>query len=282
MAIRPTNGVDVKSKEFLLRRIRQVADGGKAALIVSDELDHLKVCDRLVVMFQGRAVAEFDRGWRRAGGRCHGGGGRPGRDLRHRRARLRRRSARRPRRSPVRRHRRARKSDSSSRRPSCIVTLGRLTVLRGLKVALSEGQSIVELQSSFAYLGKASWLGVPAAIWICVVLFALGGGAPAWLRHGRALYASGGNAEAARTAGIRVDRIVWAELILGSVPTAFAGILYSGHSGSISAAQGSGWIFQVFAATVIGGVSLNGGRGSIFGAITGVLTLQLVVGAAEG
>ncbi|MEV0239868.1 ABC transporter permease [Streptomyces sp. NPDC050674] len=158
-----------------------------------------------------------------------------------------------------------------------IVTLGGLTMLRGLQVALSEGQSIVDLPSSFTYLGKASWLGVPAAIWICAVLFAAGGSALAWLRHGRALYAIGGNAEAARTAGIRVDRIVWAVLILGSLLAAFAGILYSGHYGSISATQGSGWIFQVFAATVIGGVSLNGGKGSVFGALTGVLTLQLVV-----
>ncbi|WP_037683707.1 ABC transporter permease [Streptomyces griseus] len=158
-----------------------------------------------------------------------------------------------------------------------IVTLGALTMLRGLQVALSEGQSIVDLPSSFTYLGKASWFGVPAAIWICAVLFAAGGSALAWLRHGRALYAIGGNAEAARTAGIRVDRIVWAVLILGSLLAAFAGILYSGHYGSISATQGSGWIFQVFAATVIGGVSLNGGKGSVFGALTGVLTLQLVV-----
>jgi simple sugar transport system ATP-binding protein len=64
VAIRPTNGVDVKSKEFLLDRIRQVADGGRAVLMVSDELDDLKVCDRLVVMFHGRVVAEFDRGWK--------------------------------------------------------------------------------------------------------------------------------------------------------------------------------------------------------------------------
>jgi len=63
VAIRPTNGVDIKSKEFLLGTIRRVADGGKAAVIVSDELDDLKVCDRVVVMFHGRAVAEFDRGW---------------------------------------------------------------------------------------------------------------------------------------------------------------------------------------------------------------------------
>jgi len=63
VAIRPTNGVDIKSKEFLLGRIRQVADAGKAALVVSDELDDLRMCDRVVVMFHGRTVAEFDHGW---------------------------------------------------------------------------------------------------------------------------------------------------------------------------------------------------------------------------
>ncbi|WP_406387318.1 ABC transporter permease [Streptomyces sp. NBC_00887] len=158
-----------------------------------------------------------------------------------------------------------------------IVTLGGLTLLRGLQIAISEGQSIVNVPRSFSYLGSATWLGVPAAVWICTVLFAIGGSTLAWLRHGRALYAIGGNAEAARAAGIRVDRLVWAVLIIGSLLAAFAGILYTGHYGSISADQGSGWIFQVFAATVIGGVSLNGGRGTLFGALTGVLTLQLVV-----
>jgi simple sugar transport system permease protein len=158
-----------------------------------------------------------------------------------------------------------------------IVTLGALTMLRGLQIAVSSGQSIVELPSSFTYLGRSSWLGAPAAIWICALLFLIGGSALAWLRHGRALYAIGGNAEAARTAGIRVDRITWIVLILAGLLAAFAGVLYTGHYGSISATQGSGWIFQVFAATVIGGVSLNGGRGTLFGALTGVLTLQLVV-----
>ncbi|MFF9542558.1 sugar ABC transporter ATP-binding protein [Streptomyces albidoflavus] len=64
VAIRPTNGVDVRSKEFLLRRIRQATDDGRAALIVSDELEDLRVCDRVVVMFHGRVVAEFTHGWR--------------------------------------------------------------------------------------------------------------------------------------------------------------------------------------------------------------------------
>ncbi|WP_405667511.1 ABC transporter permease [Streptomyces sp. NBC_01166] len=158
-----------------------------------------------------------------------------------------------------------------------IVTLGALTMLRGLHIAVSEGQSIVDLPPSFTYLGQTSWLGVPAAVWITGLLFAAGGAALSWLRHGRALYAIGGNPEAARTAGIRVDRIVCVVLILAGVLAALAGILYTGHYGSVSANQGSGWIFQVFAATVIGGVSLNGGKGTLLGALTGVLTLQLVV-----
>ncbi|MFG2289031.1 ABC transporter permease [Streptomyces sp. NPDC048595] len=158
-----------------------------------------------------------------------------------------------------------------------IATLGMLTMLRGLQVGISEGRSIGDVPESFAYLGKADWLGVPAAVWICLALFALGGAALGYLRHGRALYAIGGNPEAARAAGVRVDRITWIVLAVGGVLAAFAGILYTGHYGAVSASQGNGWIFQVFAAAVIGGISLKGGRGTLFGALTGVLTLQLVI-----
>lgn len=63
VAIRPTNGVDVKSKEALLGTVREVADAGRSALIVSDELDDLRACDRVLAMFHGRVVAEFAPGW---------------------------------------------------------------------------------------------------------------------------------------------------------------------------------------------------------------------------
>ncbi|MFF2813087.1 sugar ABC transporter ATP-binding protein [Streptomyces sp. NPDC058000] len=66
VAVRPTNGVDVRSKEALLGVVRQVADGGRGALIVSDELADLRVCDRVVAVFRGRTRAEFPRGWREA------------------------------------------------------------------------------------------------------------------------------------------------------------------------------------------------------------------------
>ncbi|NUS09823.1 MAG: sugar ABC transporter ATP-binding protein [Streptomyces sp.] len=63
VAIRPTAGVDVKSKDSLLGVVRGVAERGDAAVIVSDELDDLRVCDRVIALFHGRVVAEFGSGW---------------------------------------------------------------------------------------------------------------------------------------------------------------------------------------------------------------------------
>jgi simple sugar transport system ATP-binding protein len=63
VAIRPTAGVDVKSKDALLGVVRGVAQRGNAAVIVSDELDDLRVCDRVIALFHGRVVAEFGSGW---------------------------------------------------------------------------------------------------------------------------------------------------------------------------------------------------------------------------
>ncbi|MFZ4156637.1 sugar ABC transporter ATP-binding protein [Streptomyces pseudogriseolus] len=61
--INPTAGVDVRSKEFLLGKVEEIADSGTGVLIASDELDDLRMCDRVLVMFQGRVVAEKARGW---------------------------------------------------------------------------------------------------------------------------------------------------------------------------------------------------------------------------
>ncbi|WP_328391512.1 sugar ABC transporter ATP-binding protein [Streptomyces sp. NBC_00400] len=64
VAVRPANGVDVKSKDALLGVVREVADSGSGALIVSDELDDLRICDRVLTLFHGRVTAEFAAGWR--------------------------------------------------------------------------------------------------------------------------------------------------------------------------------------------------------------------------
>jgi len=157
-----------------------------------------------------------------------------------------------------------------------IVTLGMLIVLRGLHIGITEGRNLFDIPASFAYPGSAQWLGVPASIWICAAAFAIGIGVLGYLRAGRALYAIGGNVDAARAAGIRTDRIVWTVLIVGSMLAALAGLLMAGRLGSVAAAQGQGLIFTVFAAAVIGGVSLDGGKGTLFGALCGVLVLGLI------
>ncbi|HEX6470932.1 MAG TPA: ABC transporter permease [Streptosporangiaceae bacterium] len=157
-----------------------------------------------------------------------------------------------------------------------IVTLGMLIVLRGLLTGISGGKTFFNLPPSMTYLGSAAWLGLPASIWICLALYALAIVVAGYTRFGRALYAIGGNPDAARAAGIRVDRVLWTALAAAGVLAALGGLLLTGRLASVAAAQGSGAIFTVFAAAVIGGVSLSGGRGTIFGAFTGILLLYLI------
>jgi simple sugar transport system permease protein len=157
-----------------------------------------------------------------------------------------------------------------------IVTLGMLIVLRGLLTGISGGQTFFDLPASMAYLGSTVWFGVPASIWVCLLLFAAGVVVLGFTSLGRSLYAIGGNVDAAKAAGIRTDRILAGALVAASLLAALGGLLLSGRLASVAAAQGNGAIFTVFAAAVIGGVSLSGGRGTVFGAFTGILLLYLI------
>jgi simple sugar transport system permease protein len=157
-----------------------------------------------------------------------------------------------------------------------IVTLGMLIVLRGLLTGISGGRTFFNLPASMMYLGSTSWLGLPASVWLCLALFAAGIVVLGHTGFGRALYAIGGNADAARAAGIRTGRVLWIALIAASVLAALGGLLLSGRLASVAAAQGDGAIFTVFAAAVIGGVSLGGGKGTVLGAFTGILLLYMI------
>ncbi|MFF9022129.1 ABC transporter permease [Streptomyces eurythermus] len=157
-----------------------------------------------------------------------------------------------------------------------IVTLGMLIVLRGVLTGISGGQTFFQLPQSMLYLGTAQWGGGPASIWICLVLFAVAVVVLGWTGFGRSLYAIGGNVDAAKAAGIRTDRVLWIVIVTGGVLAALAGLLLSGRLASVASAQGDGYIFTVFAAAVIGGISLNGGKGTVFGAFSGILLLFMI------
>lgn len=157
-----------------------------------------------------------------------------------------------------------------------IVTIAMLILLRGLTLGLVSGRTLFQLPDSFLYLGQASWIGIPVSLWAAGLIFLL---ASLFLRYhqvGRAMYAIGGNAEAARAAGINVARIQWGVFMSAGALAAIGGLALAGRTASVTPSQGTNLIFSAFAAAVIGGISLNGGRGTMLGAFLGVLLLAVI------
>ncbi|MFF0964836.1 ABC transporter permease [Streptomyces sp. NPDC003703] len=157
-----------------------------------------------------------------------------------------------------------------------IVTLAMLIVLRGVLVGATKGKTLFGMPDSFYALATTTFLTVPLSVWLAAAAFAVTGLVLRHHRVGRALYAIGGNADAARAAGIRVERVMLGVFVAAGVLASVGGIMQTGYVGAISANQGQNMIFTVFAAAVIGGISLDGGRGTMFGALTGVLLLGVV------
>jgi simple sugar transport system permease protein len=157
-----------------------------------------------------------------------------------------------------------------------IVTLAMLILLRGVVLGISHGSTFFNLPSEFTYLGTARWLGIPASVCVVAALFAIAAAFLRYHRVGRSMYAIGGNAAAARAAGIRVDRIIIGVYVVAGVLAAFAGLLLTARVSAVTAGSGQNLIFTVFAAAVIGGISLEGGRGRMVGALSGVLLLGII------
>jgi simple sugar transport system permease protein len=157
-----------------------------------------------------------------------------------------------------------------------ISTLAMLILLRGISIGITNGRTLYDLPEPLLYLGNARWLGLPASVWVTAGLYIAGSFILRYHRFGRALYAIGGNAEAARAAGIRVDQYVWTVFAIGGGLAALSGLMLTGRMASVLSGQGQNMIFTVFAAAVIGRISLNGGKGSIIGALCGVILLGII------
>ena len=157
-----------------------------------------------------------------------------------------------------------------------IVTLAVLILLRGITLGITSGKTLFNLPPVFLWLGSGVLLGIPVSVWAAVFLFIVAELFMRYHRIGRAIYAIGGNMEAARAAGIRVERVTIGLYVAGGLLAALAGLMLSGRIASVTASQGQNLIFSVFAASVIGGISLNGGRGRPLGAMTGVLLLGTI------
>jgi simple sugar transport system permease protein len=159
-----------------------------------------------------------------------------------------------------------------------IVTLGMTIVLAGLQQGVVRGNSLFNLPAAFNYLGAKEYGQLPVSLIVTAAIFVATGLFLRYHRVGRAIYAVGGNREAARAAGIKVDRVRIGVYVAGSILAALGGLMEAGRVSAVTGTQGyqEGIIFAVFAAAVIGGVSLRGGRGNMVGAASGVVLLGLV------
>ncbi|HUN66677.1 MAG TPA: ABC transporter permease [Bacteroidota bacterium] len=160
--------------------------------------------------------------------------------------------------------------------PPFIVTLGSMSMLRGLAFAITGGETIRSLPPEFLALGQGSVAGVPVPIVIMgVVAFAVGYllKASAW---GRYVYAIGGNEQAAVYSGVDVHKIKLTVYALSGLCAGIAGVLFTARFGVGQSTAGLGYELDVIAAAVIGGISLTGGRGTILGAIMGSLLMGIL------
>jgi simple sugar transport system permease protein len=156
-------------------------------------------------------------------------------------------------------------------------------VLAGIQEGIVKGQAPFNLPTAFGYLGAADLGAVPVSLIVAAVIFVLTGLFLRYHQLGRAIYAVGGNREAAHAAGIKVNQVRIGVYVAGSMLAAIGGLMEAGRVSSVTPTQGygEGIIFPVFAAAVIGGVSLQGGRGNMVGAASGVILLGVVQNILE-
>ncbi|MCP3726143.1 ribose ABC transporter permease [Paraburkholderia sp. CNPSo 3272] len=159
-----------------------------------------------------------------------------------------------------------------------IATLGSMTVLRGLALVVSNGSPISSFNSDFFSLLGGGYVArlVPIPVVLMLAMFGV-----FWVLlrktvFGRHIYATGGNAESAKLSGVKVDRIqLWVYTIAG-VMSALAGVVLTSRLNSAQPTAGTGYELDAIAAVVLGGTSLTGGRGWIFGTLVGALLIGVL------
>lgn len=160
-----------------------------------------------------------------------------------------------------------------------IATLATYAGYRGLANLVSDGraQGYTGTDSTFVFIARGTILGIPTLIWILVVVAVVTHLVLRYTDIGRNLYAMGGNATAARLAGINLNRLVIGCYVVAGIAAAVAGVMLTARTGSGQPTSGSqGLELQSITAAALGGVSLRGGKGAISGTILAVLLLGVL------
>jgi ribose transport system permease protein len=161
--------------------------------------------------------------------------------------------------------------------PPFIVTLATMLVGSGLAYILASGQSIYQVPESFIWLGRGTVvLGIPWSVAFMAVLYAAAHVLMSRTTLGRYIYAVGGNSEAARLSGVPVRRVqLFVYTVCGAL-AGFGGIITASQLKSGSPTYGGMYELYVIAAVVVGGTSLSGGQGKIFGTLIGAFIIAVI------
>jgi ribose transport system permease protein len=163
------------------------------------------------------------------------------------------------------------------RLPPFIATYGMLWVLHGITYWFMAGETIHGFTPGFRSLGSGYWLGVPVPVYVMTAFLVAGGIFTRYTTFGHEVYAIGSNREAARLSGIPVRARLNLVYLLSGAMAGLAAIVYLARLNSAEADIGEPLTLPAIAAVLIGGASLFGGVGSLFGTLVGAVTLTLVL-----
>lgn len=162
------------------------------------------------------------------------------------------------------------------RLPPFVATLGMFSIARGMTMLWAGGFPITGLGAGFGYMGTGVFLGIPMPVWISCALVVCAVILTRRTRFGRYIYAVGGSERAALLTGLPVNQVKLGVYTLGGLLAATAGLIVTARLDSAQPNAGLGYELDSIAAVVIGGSSLSGGRGSVFGTILGCLIIGVV------
>lgn len=161
--------------------------------------------------------------------------------------------------------------------PPFIATLAMMQVASGMAFIVTKGQSLYDIPATFTWLGRGTGLGsLPNSVLMMVVLYVLAHLMMTRSVTGRHIYAVGGNAQAARYCGINVDRSLAFVYIVSGFMAGLGGVITASQLKAGAPTYGQGYELYVIAAAVVGGTSLSGGEGRIFGTLIGAFIIAVI------
>ncbi len=157
-----------------------------------------------------------------------------------------------------------------------IVTLGMLTIARGVTLVYTSGRPVINLSDTYGQIGGGYLWGIPIPVYILVLVAAIGLFILKFTKYGRHVYAIGGNELAAKVSGLNTSAIKIGVYSIAGVAAGISGVVLSSRVMTGSPVAGQGYELDAIAACVIGGTSLSGGIGSVAGTLIGALIIGVM------